>query len=41
MSMDSPLARALLKRALDDEVVVETPQGTSHYWIIGIRYLPK
>ena len=41
ISMDSPLARALLKRALDEEVVVETPQGTSHYWIIGIRYLPE
>jgi transcription elongation factor GreB len=41
ISMDSPLARALLKRALDDEVVVETPHGTSHYWITGIRYLPE
>jgi transcription elongation factor GreB len=41
ISMDSPLARALLKRALDDEVFVETPQGTSRYWVIGIRYLPE
>jgi len=41
ISMDSPLARALLKRSLDDEVIVETPHGTSHYWITGIRYLSE
>lgn len=39
ISMDSPLARALLKRALDDEVQVETPQGPMHYWVVGIRYM--
>lgn len=38
ISMDSPLARALLKRALDDEVRVETPQGTHDYWVVEIRY---
>lgn len=41
ISMDSPLARALLRRVLDDEVIVESPQGTRHYWITGIRYLPE
>ncbi|MBI5461802.1 MAG: transcription elongation factor GreB [Gammaproteobacteria bacterium] len=40
ISMDSPLARALLKRTLDDEVRVETPQGPSVYWVVGIRYTP-
>jgi transcription elongation factor GreB len=38
ISMDSPLARALLKRTLDDEVSVETPQGRHTYWITDIRY---
>jgi len=41
ISMDSPLARALLKRVLDDEVRVDTPQGPSHYWVVGIRYAPQ
>jgi transcription elongation factor GreB len=38
ISMDSPLARALLKRSLDDEVEVTTPGGKSIYWIMDIRY---
>ncbi|MFP5504851.1 MAG: transcription elongation factor GreB [Gammaproteobacteria bacterium] len=38
ISMDSPLARALLKRALDDEVAVDTPQGRRSFWITAIRY---
>jgi transcription elongation factor GreB len=38
ISMDSPLARALMKRLLDDEVRVSTPGGESRYWIVGIRY---
>lgn len=38
ISMDSPLAQALLKRARDDEVRVRTPQGERHYWLTGIRY---
>ena len=41
ISMDSPLARALLKRALDNEILVETPQGPNHYWVVGIRYLAE
>lgn len=40
ISMDSPLARALLKRTLDDEVQVETPQGRRTYWVTEIRYEP-
>ena len=38
ISMDSPLARALMKKALDDEVKVEVPGGTRTYTIIEINY---
>lgn len=38
ISLDSPLARALLKKSLQDEVTVETPLGTSHYCVLGVRY---
>jgi transcription elongation factor GreB len=39
ISMDSPLARALMKRGLDDEVHVATPGGDAVYWIVEIRYV--
>lgn len=38
ISLDSPLARALLKRGLDDEVEVELPRGRARYIIVDIRY---
>ncbi|MCW8881380.1 MAG: transcription elongation factor GreB [Sedimenticola sp.] len=38
ISMDAPLARALLKRSLDDEVVVQTPGGERRYWVMAVRY---
>ena len=38
ISIDSPLARALLKRGRDDEVKVVTPAGERRYWILDIRY---
>lgn len=39
ISIDSPLARALLKKAVDDEVSVEQPSGgTAIYTLVGIRY---
>ncbi len=38
ISLDSPLARALLKKTLDDEVMVETPLGSSHYCVLDVRY---
>lgn len=39
ISIDAPLARALLKKAVDDEVSVESPDG-GHliYTVISIRY---
>lgn len=38
LSMDSPLARALLGKQLDDEVEIETPEGPQMYFITNIRY---
>ena len=38
ISMDSPVARALMKKSLDDEVSVQRPDGVAHYVITGIRY---
>ena len=36
--MDSPVARALMKKSLDDEVSVQRPAGPIHYIITGIHY---
>jgi transcription elongation factor GreB len=38
ISIDSPMARALLKKNLDDEVEVRSPSGTRRYVIIEINY---
>ncbi len=38
ISIDSPLAKALLKRRLDEQVEVVTPNGINVYWITGIEY---
>jgi transcription elongation factor GreB len=38
ISMDSPVARAVMKKCLDDEVSVQRPDGVRHYVITGIRY---
>lgn len=38
ISMDAPLARALLKKSLDDEVTLERPNGNKSYFIVAIRY---
>ena len=38
ISMDSPMAKALMKKTIDDEVRVETPQGRCEYTIVGVRY---
>ena len=40
ISIDSPMARALLKREVDDEVEVNTPSGTKLWFINKIEY-PK
>lgn len=38
ISIDSPMARALLKKRLDDEVSVRTPQGETRYWVVDVGY---
>lgn len=38
VSMDSPLARALLGRRVDDEVTIEVPGGRRSYVVVAIRY---
>lgn len=38
ISMDSPLAKALMKRQIDDEITVNTPSGEKNYFITNVRY---
>ncbi|MFV0476249.1 MAG: transcription elongation factor GreB [Parahaliea sp.] len=38
LSMDSPMARALLGRSLDDEVNIASPTGEQRLWISDICY---
>jgi transcription elongation factor GreB len=38
ISVDSPLAKALLKKKLDEEISVETPKGRSRYLLVAIVY---
>ena len=38
ISVDSPMSKALLKRTLDEEVEVHTPQGKVRYWVVEIAY---
>jgi transcription elongation factor GreB len=38
LSIDAPLARALLKKRVDDEVQIEAPAGRIEVCIVAIRY---
>jgi transcription elongation factor GreB len=38
ISMDSPLGRALMRKAVDDEVKVELPDGATTYAVVAVRY---
>ncbi len=38
ISIDSPMARALLKKQVDDEAMVQTPTGEVCWWITLIEY---
>ena len=38
ISIDSPLAQALLKKTVQDEVVVNTPRATVSYTVLEVRY---
>jgi len=38
ISIDSPMARALLSKQVDDEVDVRTPTGTNTWYVVSISY---
>jgi len=38
ISIDSPMARALLKKQVDDEAVVQTPHGPVEWYVEAITY---
>lgn len=39
ISIDSPMARALLKKGIGDEAVVNTPKGPKLWYVVKISYL--
>jgi len=41
ISMDSPLAKALLAKRVDDEVVLKTGETTTTLTVVSIRYIEK
>jgi transcription elongation factor GreB len=41
ISMDAPLGRALMRKAIDDEVKVEVPGGAKTYVVVRVRYERK
>lgn len=41
ISIDSPVARALMKKAVDDEVTVQTPEGSTTYYVTEVHYPGK
>jgi transcription elongation factor GreB len=40
ISIDAPLARALLKHAAGDEVTVDLPKGQTTFYILAVQYRP-
>jgi transcription elongation factor GreB len=38
ISIDSPMARALLKKEVDDDAVVQTPEGPKTWFVNNITY---
>ena len=38
LSMDSPMARSLMGKTMDDEIVVQTPSGQQVYYVTRISY---
>lgn len=38
LSMDSPMAKAMMGKSLEDEVLVKTPSGDKEYYVINIDY---
>lgn len=40
LSMDSPLARAMMGKRIDDEIVLKKPDGEECFYITAIEYKP-
>jgi len=40
ISMDSPMAKALIKKGIDDEVEVPIPAGKAIYYVLDVSYQP-
>ncbi|MCF1430276.1 MAG: transcription elongation factor GreB, partial [Shewanella sp.] len=40
ITIDSPMARALIGKQVDDEVSVQTPSGVKYWYVNVIRYQP-
>jgi transcription elongation factor GreB len=40
ISINSPMARALIGKSVDDEVIVTTPEGRKEWFINAIQYKP-
>ena len=38
ISIDSPMARALIKKEVDEEAVVKTPEGDKEWFVNSIKY---
>jgi len=38
LSMDSPMARALMGKQVDDEVLVKSPSGEQAWYVVAIEY---
>ena len=38
ISIDAPMARALLKKGVDDEVIVERPAGRGVFYVLSVSY---
>lgn len=41
ISVDSPMARALLGKQVDDDVRVATPEGEREFFVIGVAYAER
>ena len=40
ISMDSPMAKALIKKGIEDEVAVPIPAGKATYYVLDVSYQP-
>lgn len=41
ISIDSPMAKALIGKNVDDEIELQAPEKKLVWWITGIRYRPR